>query len=150
MRTALSRMSQQTWVRAILMGVGLVATLNGCGGVREIVSTAVSPDGSRTAYVVRVNSGGATAGFEYEVVVANTGSNFDPYKDREWIWRSYRMPPTSVSWASPDLVNVTVLEDPHYAEMIQTREDGGFRATTDILTSEEAVPAVDQEAVGYP
>lgn len=105
-----------------------------------------SPDGSRTAYVVRVNSGGATVGFEYEVVVASSESDFDPYTERKWIWRSYRMPPTEIAWDSPQSVRVEVVEDPHYDDMIQSRQIGGIQAATTTLPSETNPPGSTQSA----
>lgn len=126
----------------------LSTLLGACGGVREVMFSEVSPDGSHTAYVVRVNSGGATVGFEYEVVVAFSEGDFDPYTERKWLWRSYRMPPTEISWEGPQSVRVQVVADAHYEDMIQTREVEGIRAATAILPTganspEAAAPAAE-------
>lgn len=146
MRTVRSPSSLRACGRSrALLGLALIALASGCGGIREVILAEVSPDESRTAYVVRVNSGGATTGFEYEVVVAFSANDFDPYTDRNWIWRSYRMPPTEISWDNPQSVRVQVIEEPHYEDMIQIRQVGGVRATTATLPGEATEPASTED-----
>ena len=125
------------------MGLALAILVCDCGGVREVMLSEVSPDGSHTAYVVRVNSAGATVGSEYEVIVASSEGNFDPYTDRQWIWRSYRMPPTDISWEGAQSVRVQVVADAHYDDMIQTREVEGIRAATASLPAAASSPGAE-------
>lgn len=150
MRTAGRSFSIGAWPCVVAFaGVTLLTVLTGCRAVREVLLSETSPDGARTAYVVRVNPGGATAGFEYEVVVRPSLADFDPYSGQEWIWRSYRMPPTDIAWEDTQAVKVQVIEDPHYQAMIQTREVGGIRATTEPVAS-DARPPSSGEPVGGP
>ena len=138
MRTADNSTARRTTLCASALAslVLLAVVLTGCGQIREVMLSTRSPDGSHTAYAVRVNSGGATTGFEYEVVVVPSETTFDVDSHRGWVWRSYRMPPTDLAWADADSINVEVAEDSNYQDMIQARRVGAINASTTVLPDE--------------
>lgn len=104
--------------------------LRSCGEPREVMFSVPSPDGSLIAHAARSTGGGATTGFEYEVVVvrAYKVSGLDDGGDR--VWRSYRMPPVAIEWQSDEAVLVTVEEDERYQDMVRIGEALGVVGRT--------------------
>ena len=121
----------------ILVVLVLAGYLGACREAREVLFSRVSPDGSKIAYAVQVNPGGATTAFEYVVSIVDSGVDFRPSQEN-WSWRSYRMCPRDIVWKDSRALAVEVLQDPNYQDMIEIREHGKVRIETTFLPSGEA------------
>jgi hypothetical protein len=69
-----------------------------------------SPDGTRTAAVLRMAYGGATVNFTYHVVISPglTSTGFEP---EQWSWRAEGLAPTSLRWIGEDVVEIRIEGD---------------------------------------
>lgn len=103
--------------------------------VRSVMHTVESPNRRFVAYAVAVAQGGATVGYSYEVIVLPLREPLLLDRNHPWIWHSYRMPPTTISWRGDSEIHVRVerANFDRYRELLRTRRQGDFRVLTDPL-----------------
>lgn len=99
---------------------------------RQVEWSVPSPDGRRVAHVLAVSAGNATVGVSWLIVVAEAGR--EPRLDqanRNWIWKSYDIPPDRLHWR--DATTIVVPVDMSYEvhkSSVKTRVRGGVSALT--------------------
>lgn len=74
----------------------------------EAQEALTSPNGGSSVTIVRVNSGGATVDFSYELRLRAEPSSEDYTKEGKLVWRSYGIEPTNVKWLADNLIEVTI------------------------------------------
>jgi hypothetical protein len=100
--------------------------------VRSVLQTSESPNRRLVASAVAMARGGATVGYSYQVVVERVGHHKKPGAGGIWIWRSYRVAPTRISWLGDTQVLVWAdrQEIARYREFLKTRTRLGVSAVT--------------------
>ena len=111
----------------------LAAALSSCqptehrAGYWHELQSLPTPDGTERAVVYAVAYGGATVGYNYEVLVL--AADETEYERNAWLWQSYRLPPISVEWLGANELRITVPRHMTHADMVKVR------AGTDYLIS---------------
>lgn len=71
--------------------------------ITETLQVVKSQDRRSSVSVIRVNAGGATVDFDYEVLLRRSDS-----AKKARLWRSYGLRPTNVKWIASDVVEITI------------------------------------------
>lgn len=120
---------------------GLFVIYNYYGGViafgtqRTVSEGHRSPNGAYVAYLETLDfQGGATVGYNYEVIVVPASKKFNKDRDKEWVWWSSEVPPKRFYWKNSKTIEVVVSRpEVPVGEVTQTRRRYGIGAKTKVI-----------------